>query len=108
MGYYDRVEFKILEGKILHRISNNGDEILFFTGEEQFKMYHLQDRYESVTVEDIRGDINDLIGSPILLAEEVSSSEPLPEVQAQRNKEKVEAEATGKYYYGHESETWTF
>jgi hypothetical protein len=101
-------EFKVLEGQILEKISNNGDEILFFTDKDEFKMYHSQDCCESVTVEDICGDTNDLIGSPILLAEEVSSSEPMPELQAQRDKEKAEAEARGRHYSGAESETWTF
>jgi hypothetical protein len=54
-------------------------------------LQHLQDCCESVYIEDVCGDPNDLVGSPILLAEEVSGDEP--EVDDRDNK--------GSY-------TWTF
>lgn len=57
------------------------DEIKFFqNGRERFRMYHSQDCCESVSVEDVCGDIGDLIGSPIVEADEVSNYEgPEPE-----------------------------
>jgi hypothetical protein len=41
-----------------------------------FVMTHLQDCCEGVSIEDINGDLADLVGSPILMATETSSSEP--------------------------------
>lgn len=70
------------------------DKIIFTTIDGRtFSMYHCQDCCEQVSVEDIAGDIQDLIGTPILQAEEVSSEE----------------NPTGvvKEYQG-ESFTWTF
>lgn len=37
------------------------------------RFYHRQDCCENVTIEDVCGALEDLVGSPILLAEEVSS-----------------------------------
>ena len=69
-------KFEDLVGKVLVSVENNSDEIIFTldTG-EKYKLYHEQDCCESVSVEDVIGDLNDLVGSPILMAEEVSRSE---------------------------------
>lgn len=105
MGYYDNVEFKSLEGKILKSIDNQGDVLRFNTvNDESYRMWHKQSCCESVDIEDIAGDLDDLIGVPILLAEEVSSSDASDEVEAEREK----AKATDMYYYSPDSETWTF
>lgn len=66
----------ILKGKTLASIERNGDEELIFTLDtgERYRMYHWQDCCESVTIEDICGDLNNLIGSPLVEAEEVTNS----------------------------------
>lgn len=56
-------------------------EIVFTTDSGvRYIMSHDQDCCESVSVEDIEGDLNDLVGSPILQAEESTNrEEPKPE-----------------------------
>ena len=52
-------------------------EMLFRTADgETFLFGHYQNCCESVRIEDICGDIQDLVGEPILMAEEVSGEAP--------------------------------
>jgi hypothetical protein len=83
--------FEDLVGKTLSSVENIDDIELYFitTEDEEFKLYHQQDCCESVSIEDICGDLNDLVGSPILLAEEV-------EGDCERDPDE------------YESHTWTF
>ena len=73
------MEFKDLLGMTLTEVAvaaPHSDEITFKTAcGRQFRMYHSQQCCEYVTVEDICGDIEDLIGNRILLAEEASNRE---------------------------------
>lgn len=82
LDYYDkRVAFESLVGKTLASVTGSaGDaEMIFITDSgEVFKLYHCQDCCESVRIEDIEGDLADLIGSPIVLAEESSNSDEQP------------------------------
>jgi hypothetical protein len=68
-------EIKDLIGKTLIEIKNNGDELIFITSDTKYKMYHSQSCCEWVSIDEIVGDLNDLIGSPILLAEEVCNED---------------------------------
>ena len=53
------------------------DEEMVFVAEDgrRFVFAHSQDCCETVNINDIVGDLNDLVGEPLLLAEEVSDAE---------------------------------
>lgn len=66
-----------LVGKTLSSINESGDEIVFVTTDgERYRMYHEQDCCECVEIEDIVGDLADLVDSEILVAEEVDGESP--------------------------------
>lgn len=69
-----------LIGKILIKIDQKpDDEIIFHTSDgTAYRMSHYQDCCESVTVEDICGDLNDLLNTPIVQAFEKTNSEENP------------------------------
>ena len=90
------MEFSQLVGKTFTKIEevlvgSFIEELFFSTADEQFRMYHSQDCCESVYLEDVIGDLNDLIGKPILMAYEASS-------------DNVENDPD----FRGDSETWTF
>ena len=66
-----------LEGKTITSITGavkDSDSIVFKTADGlEYAMYHDQDCCESVALEDVCGDIDDLIGSPVLKAYESST-----------------------------------
>jgi len=67
-----------LLGKILTHIEvgPDNDEIIFTCDDgTQYKMHHDQECSEWVSIDDINGDLNCLLGSPILQAEESSSDD---------------------------------
>lgn len=72
------MNFDILKGKTITSIYGavkGSDEIIFNCSDgSQYRLLHYQDCCESVEIEDICGDINDLIGSPILIADEVENN----------------------------------
>ena len=70
-----------LIGKTLTKVENIEDEQIVFTttDESEYMLHHSQDCCEMVTVNDICGDLDELINSPILKAEERTNSEENPE-----------------------------
>lgn len=91
-------DFKLLEGKTLSSIEIKDDEITFIVSEdEKYKMAHNQNCCERVYVEEIIGDIEDIIASPVLLAEEVSYENEEPEGVSPKDG-----------HYKDDSYTWTF
>ena len=78
-GWHGR-PFAALEGLAIASIKGasvgSGEISIEVMGGRRFRMTHHQDCCESVEIEDIAGDVNDLVGMPILQAEEVSSEGP--------------------------------
>ena len=68
------VKFEDLLGKTLVKCYESDNAIIFVDDKNHtYKLYHEQDCCESVYIEDINGKLEDLVGSPILLAEEVGN-----------------------------------
>ncbi len=132
MGSWERwsapnPKFSDLVGKTFASIVGKiGDEEIVFTtvdGEKYRLVYH-HDCCAGCSIEDICGDLADLIGSPILQAEDVHSNDPDESVIAERKAKYAKALAEFKpsyagdelYWYGpeasndwkEESETWCF
>lgn len=89
----------MIHGKTFFKINKEDDKIEFYcTDGYLYTMEHQQDCCESVTIDDIDGDLDDLLNSPILKYEEVTN--------------KGDDANLIKYLYdrskGDESSTWTF
>jgi len=85
--------FHQMIGKVMSSVTTHVGESLRFIAEtgEEFHFAHSQDCCESVSIEDIDGDLQDLVDSPLTMAEEVEGSQE-PRVQD----------------YPDESFTWTY
>lgn len=85
------MDISVLKGKTLTSVQATEALITFVTTEgDKYQLYHSQDCCESVYIESIAGDLQDLVGSALLLVEESSSDN---------------TETCGNY---EDSETWTF
>lgn len=91
------VKFSELVGKTLKKIERDGDDSLTFITDagEEYSMHYEPDCCASCNIEDVTGDLDDLIGEPILSAEEVASDTNPPDAKPE----------TIEYQ---ESFTWTF
>ena len=81
-------------GKTFVKVSGSvgSDGMMFETAQgERFMFAHSQDCCERVDINDIVGDLQDLVGEPLLVAEEVQGETPVDFVERD-----------------HESVTWTF
>lgn len=78
-----------LIGKVFTSVTKKGEDIICFKNDtEEFHLTHMQDCCECVEVEDIVGDLDYLVGSPILTSERTTNED---------NKKE-----------GDDSATWTF
>ncbi len=118
-----QVDFSVLKGKTLKSIENRGEELIFTaTTGETYRQIYYEDCCASCLVEEIHGDLEDLVGSEILMAEEVSNTDPDEALVATRKaayeKAKSEYRDDPENFYWNgaspdngwkeESETWTF
>lgn len=112
-------DFKDLVGKTLLEVnfSANKDMVDFVCKDGKiYKMLHRQDCCEGVSIDDIAGDIKDLIGAPIIIAEEVTNSgmgeTDYDKDEGDENRIKIDGEwpdcVERPKDYAPESYTWTF
>lgn len=92
----NEVPFDSIKGLTFASVERIGSDRIVFTAVDgtMFTMYHDQDCCETVEVESITGDLADLVGTPILLAEEATSDQRPADLPAPE--------------WADESQTWTF
>ena len=82
VGYDDHVKTSEglagMIGKVFTQVTGDpgSGQIVLSNDRESYVFAHMQDCCEHVTVEDIAGDLQDLVGTPILVAEEVTGTAP--------------------------------
>jgi hypothetical protein len=91
MDWESSAKIEDMVGKVFTSIRNEDTELVFENATERFVFFHAQDCCEHVSIEDVCGDLEDLVGEPLLMAEEVSCETPVDFNEAE-----------------HESVTWTF
>lgn len=90
MGWYNNhVNVSEMLGQTFSRVVADEETVTFENDEVRYVLYHSQDCCESVCVEEIIGDIEDLVGWPLLIARE-------------------DHDAEGEELPNSESYTWTF
>jgi len=86
-GIVPREDFTIedMKGQTFDKVYVNEDsdgdrtEMVFENAEFIFKFYHESDCCESVYIDDITGDLNDLVGKPLDIVEVVRYDDTMPE-----------------------------
>ena len=90
MGWYDNhVNVEEMLGQTFSRVVADGDTVTFENDEVRYVLYHDTDCCETVYIEDIIGDIEDLVNWPLLISREDTNAE-------------------GEELPDEESYTWTF
>ena len=94
---WENCDVSVMKDRVIKKIINDQNEELKFIMEDgdEYIMYHNQDCCESVSIDDICGDLDDLIGVPLLVSEDVSNDAKAPENPKNDD-------------YRDDSETWTF
>ena len=94
MSYYDydsSAKIADMVGKVFTSVTETGDTMVFENATERYVFFHEQNCCESVSINDVVGDLSDLEGEPLLIADEVEGQSPV-----------------GFEDEDHESVTWTF
>jgi hypothetical protein len=92
-----------LIGRTILRLERGDDLIRFWLDDGRImRMEHKQDCCESVYIEDVVGDLQDLIGLPLIQAEEVTNNHAVHLPPANPEEEKEDD------YSSQESCTWTY
>lgn len=94
MGNYQNYGIGQIVGKTMVSVTQHGKESIVFDSDqgERWEMVYEPDCCASCDIEDVVGDLADLVGSPILMAEEVTNSTDTPRASD----------------WAPESYTWTF
>lgn len=66
-------EMSDMVGRVFSQVTADHDELRFVCDEGTFVFYHEQDCCESVSIESIVGDLEDLVGEEMLMAEDVEN-----------------------------------
>lgn len=95
----DKCNISELTGKTIVSINGleegSGEAIFICSDGTKFVMYHSQECCETVSIDDVCGDVEDLLGTPILKAEEVCSD------ASDVEREDADCSATWTFYHIH-------
>ena len=76
MGWRDvHVDVEEMQNQTFTSVRSDGDTVTFENDEVRYVLYHDTDCCESVYVEEIIGDIEDLIGWPLLVSREDTNAD---------------------------------
>ncbi len=68
-------DIREMAGLVFSSVRTEDDLLVFENDDVRYIFHHIRDCCESVYIEDIIGDLSDLVGVPLLQADEVSGTE---------------------------------